>query len=124
MPEPRAWTRRAVVSGLCREELQDDPVELGWGLPGHRVSGAGDHVQLAALDSLVQDLPRLELDEVQASRMAQGQRLGLSDTYPDGKRRLYAAGRFIGLGELANGRLAPSRLLSSVAKAAAVANSA
>ncbi len=89
---------------------------------------AMDEVQRDAcvmpLDSLVQDLPRLELDEVQANRMAQGQRLGLSDAYPDGKRRLYAAGRFIGLGELANGRLAPSRLLSSVAKAAAVANSA
>ncbi len=79
---------------------------------------------LMPLDSLVQDLPRLELDEVQANRLAQGQRLGLSDAYPDGKRRLYAAGRFIGLGELASGRLAPSRLLSSVAKAAAVANSA
>jgi len=79
---------------------------------------------LMPLDCLVQDLPRLELDEVQANRMAQGQRLGLSDGYPDGKRRLYVAERFIGLGELAGGRLAPSRLLSSVAKAAAVANSA
>ena len=71
------------------------------------------------LDRLVQNLPSLELDEVQASRLAQGQRLGLSDMYPDGKRRLYAAGRFIGLGDLEGGRLAPSRLLSSVAKAAA-----
>ena len=74
---------------------------------------------LMPLDRLVQNLPSLELDEVQASRLAQGQRLGLSDSYPDGKRRLYAAGRFIGLGELEGGRLAPSRLLSSVAKAAA-----
>ncbi len=79
---------------------------------------------LMPLDSLVQDLPRLELDAVQASRMAPGQKLGLTDDFPPGKRRLYAAGRFIGLGELANGRLVPSRLLSSVAKAAAVANSA
>lgn len=74
---------------------------------------------LMPLDRLVQDLPRLELDEVQASRLAQGQKLGLTDGYPDGKRRLYTAGRFIGLGELASGRLVPSRLLSSVAKAAA-----
>jgi tRNA pseudouridine55 synthase len=74
---------------------------------------------LLPLDRLVQNLPCLELDEVQANRLAQGQRLGLSDGYPDGKRRLYVAGRFIGLGELAGGRLAPSRLLSSVAKAAA-----
>lgn len=74
---------------------------------------------LMPLDRLVQNLPSLELDEVQANRLAQGQRLGLSDIYPDGKRRLYAAGHFIGLGELEGGRLTPSRLLSSVAKAAA-----
>jgi tRNA pseudouridine55 synthase len=79
---------------------------------------------LLPLDALVQDLPRLELDEMQASRLAQGQRLGLGDGHPDGKRRLYAAGRFIGLGELAHGRLAPSRLLSGVAKAAAGRDSA
>jgi tRNA pseudouridine55 synthase len=74
---------------------------------------------LMPLDRLVQNLPGLELDEAQASRLAQGQRLGLSDAYPDGKRRLYVSGRFIGLGELEGGRLTPSRLLSSVAKAAA-----
>ncbi len=74
---------------------------------------------LMPLDRLVQNLPSLELDEIQASRLAQGQRLGVSDSYPDGKRRLYATGHFIGLGELEGGRLSPSRLLSSVAKAAA-----
>jgi tRNA pseudouridine55 synthase len=74
---------------------------------------------LMPLDRLVQNLPGLELDEAQASRLAQGQRLGLSDAHPDGKRRLYVSGRFIGLGELEGGRLTPSRLLSSVAKAAA-----
>jgi tRNA pseudouridine55 synthase len=74
---------------------------------------------LMPLDSLVQNLLSLELDDVQASRLAQGQKLGLSDMHPDGKRRLYAAGRFIGLGELEGGRLVPSRLLSNVAKAAA-----
>lgn len=79
---------------------------------------------LMPLDRLVQNLPSLELDEVQANRLAQGQRLGLSDTHPDGKRRLYTAGRFIGLGELVGGRLAPSRLLCSVAKMAAKRESA
>jgi len=89
---------------------------------------AMDEVQrdacLMPVDSLVQDLPGLELDAVQANRLAQGQRLGLRDDHPDGKRRLYAEGRFIGLGDLSGGRLSPSRLLSSIAKAAAVANSA
>jgi tRNA pseudouridine55 synthase len=77
------------------------------------------HACLMPLDRLVQNLPDLELDEIQANRLAQGQRLGLSDSKPDGKRRLYVAGRFIGLGELEGGRLTPIRLLSSVAKAAA-----
>ncbi len=80
--------------------------------------------RLMPLDRLVLNLPSLQLDPVQASRLAQGQRLGLSDEHPDGKRRLYADGCFIGLGELHGGRLVPSRLLSSVAKAAATQNSA
>jgi tRNA pseudouridine55 synthase len=79
---------------------------------------------LMPLDRLVLNLPTLELDSVQATRLARGQRLGLTDNHPDGKRRLYAEGRFIGLGELVGGRLSPSRLLSSIAKAAAIPNSA
>ncbi|MDO8310374.1 MAG: tRNA pseudouridine(55) synthase TruB, partial [Sideroxyarcus sp.] len=79
---------------------------------------------LMPLDRLVQELPSLELDSVQANRLAQGQKLGLSDGHPDGKRRLYAAGRFIGLGDLSGGRLVPIRLLSGVAKAAAQRESA
>ena len=79
---------------------------------------------LMPLDRLVQNLPSLELDTVQASRLAKGQRLGMTDSHPDGKRRLYTDGFFIGLGELNGGRLVPSRLLSSIAKAAATPNSA
>ncbi len=78
---------------------------------------------LMPLDRLVQNLPCLELDEVQAGRLAQGQKLGLKDAFPDGKRRLYANGCFIGLGDLSGGRLVPSRLLSRVAKAAATRES-
>lgn len=78
---------------------------------------------LMPLDRLVQNLPRLELDEIQAGRLAQGQKLGLNDDFPDGKRRLYANGCFIGLGDLSGGRLVPSRLLSRVAKAAATRES-
>ena len=79
---------------------------------------------LMPLDRLVQNLPSLELDAVLATRLARGQRLGLTDDYPDGKRRLYSEGRFIGLGELIGGRLSPNRLLSGIAKAAAIPNSA
>lgn len=75
--------------------------------------------RLLPLDALVQELPALTVDEVQAVRLARGQRLGVADGQPDGLRRLYAAGQFIGLGWLEAGRLAPSRLLSRVARAAA-----
>ncbi len=74
---------------------------------------------LLPLDSLVLNLPALELDAVQAERLAQGQRLAMQDGEADGRRRMYVDGEFIGLGDLRTGRLAPERLLSRVAKAAA-----
>jgi tRNA pseudouridine55 synthase len=74
---------------------------------------------LLPLDCMLQAMPMLELDAVQVTRMAQGQRLGIDAGLPDGKIRLYGAGKFIGVGELQGTRLAPDRLLSSVAKRAA-----
>ena len=70
-------------------------------------------------DSLVQELPMLELDAEHAARIAQGQRLALDCGLPDGRVRLYdEAGRFMGVADLAGRRLAPYRLLSGVAKKA------
>ncbi len=77
---------------------------------------------LLPLDCLLQDLPMLELDAVQVTRMAQGQRLAIDTALPDGKVRLYGAGKFIGVGELLGRRLSPDRLLSGVAKGAACAD--
>ena len=76
---------------------------------------------LLPLDCLLQDIPMLELDAVQVTRMAQGQRLAIDTGLPDGKVRLYGAGQFIGVADLAGRQLAPNRLLSSVAKIAACA---
>ncbi len=76
---------------------------------------------LLPLDCMLQDMPMLELDAVQVNRMAQGQRLGIDADLPDGKVRLYGAGKFIGVAELLGRRLAPDRLLSSVARNAACA---
>jgi tRNA pseudouridine55 synthase len=75
------------------------------------------------LDCMLQGLPSIELDATEVQRMAQGQRLGKSLGLPDGKVRLYSAGRFVGVAELLGTRLAPSRLLASVAKSAATLNS-
>ena len=71
------------------------------------------------LDSLLQDMPVLDLDAAQVTRIAQGQRLAIESLLLDGKVRLYGAGRFIGVADLVEQRLTPLRLLSSVAKSAA-----
>ena len=73
---------------------------------------------LLPIDCMLHHLPMLELDAVQATRMAQGQRLGIDSEHPDGKIRLYNAGKFIGVAELLGRRLAPDRLVSSIAKSA------
>jgi tRNA pseudouridine55 synthase len=74
---------------------------------------------LLPLESLMPDMPRLQLDAVQVQRLAQGQRLGLDTRLPDGKISLYGPQGFIGVGLLQGNRLAPGRLLSVVAKQAA-----
>ena len=71
------------------------------------------------LDSLLRDLPVIELEAAQVTRIAQGQRLVIDTAVLDGKVRLYGAGRFIGVADLVERRLTPVRLLSSVAKNAA-----
>jgi len=74
---------------------------------------------LLPLESLMPDMPRLQLDAVQVQRLAQGQRLGLETGLSDGKISLYGPQGFIGVGLLQGRRLAPGRLLSDVAKQAA-----
>jgi tRNA pseudouridine55 synthase len=75
--------------------------------------------RLLPLDCMLQHLPMIELDTVQATRMAQGQRLVVDEGLASGKIRLYSEGKFIGLGELLGRRLAPDRLLSNIAIRAA-----
>ncbi|MEO8342460.1 MAG: tRNA pseudouridine(55) synthase TruB [Gallionella sp.] len=71
------------------------------------------------LESLMPDMPMLQLDEEQVHRLAQGQRLAVDTGLPDGKIRLRGPQGFIGTGLLQGRRLAPDRLLSEVAKQAA-----
>jgi len=74
---------------------------------------------LLPLESLMPDMPKLQLDEVQIKRLAQGQRLALDTGLPDGKVRMHGPLGFIGVGLLQGRRLAPDRLLSGVAIQAA-----
>ena len=76
-------------------------------------------VCILPLESLMPDIPKLQLDSLQIKRLAQGQRLALDTGLPDGKINLQGPQGFIGVGLLQGGRLAPERLLSSVAKQAA-----
>ena len=74
---------------------------------------------LLPVESLMPDLPVLQLDPVQIKRLAQGQRLAFDTGLSGGKVRLHGPQGFIGTGLLQEGRLAPARLLSEVAKQAA-----
>jgi tRNA pseudouridine55 synthase len=80
------------------------------------------NARILPLETLMPNMPRLHLDAVQIKRLAQGQRLGLDTGLPDGKIGLYGTQGFIGVGMLQGRRLAPERLLFSVAKQAAQTN--
>lgn len=71
------------------------------------------------VDCLMPDMPVLQLDAVQVKRLAQGQRLAVDAGLADGKVSLQGPQGFVGVGVLQGRRLAPDRLLSSVAKQAA-----
>ena len=75
---------------------------------------------LLPLDCMLQGLPMLELDNGQVTRIAQGQRLVLEQALPSDRIRLYGAGEFIGVGRLEGNLLVPERLVSKVAKNAAI----
>ena len=104
--------RRTATAGFRLEDAYSWPQLEAMTMPEREAC-------LLPLDCLLQDLPMLELDAVQVTRVAQGQRLAIDVGLPDGKVRLYGAGRFIGVADLAGRQLAPNRLLSSVAKTAA-----
>lgn len=110
----------AHLTGLRRTAIAGFRLDNAYSLPQlEAMTSAERDACLLPLDCMLLDMPRLDLDCVQVGRLAQGQRLGLDLAFPDGKLRLYAEEEFIGLGELAGRRLAPSRLIASVAQSAA-----
>ncbi|MFA6902680.1 MAG: tRNA pseudouridine(55) synthase TruB [Gallionellaceae bacterium] len=116
----RALGCGAHLTGLRRTMISEFSLDNAYTLSQlESMTSAERDACLLPLDCMLLNLPKLDLDEVQVSRLAQGQRLGLDLALPDGKLRLYAAGEFVGLGELSGRRLAPSRLVSSVARRAA-----
>ena len=71
------------------------------------------------IESLMPGIAVMQLDAEQARRMAQGQRLALDAGMADGLVRLHGPLGFIGLGMVQGHRLAPERLVASVARTAA-----
>jgi tRNA pseudouridine55 synthase len=75
---------------------------------------------LLPVDILLQDMSKVELDEAGVLRILQGQTIrglgsrqsGSGQTEGPLKIRLYGAGRFLGVGEMDENRIAPVRLLS------------
>ncbi|MCR4303935.1 MAG: tRNA pseudouridine(55) synthase TruB [Gallionella sp.] len=83
------------------------------------MTGAERDACILPLELLMPGMPKLQLDSGQIKRLAQGQRLSLDTCLPDGKVNLQGPQGFIGVGLLQGRRLAPDRLLSTVAKQAA-----
>ena len=111
----------AHLIGLRRTAIAHFDLSAGYTMQQlEALSEAERAATILPLESLMPDVPTLQLDEVQIKRLAQGQRLALDTGLPDGKIRLHGAQGFIGVGLLQGRRLAPDRLLSSVAKQAAI----
>lgn len=100
--------RRTRIGGLRLEDAVTlDQLE---GLPP-----AGRDCLLRPVDALLDGLPSLDLGDVAALRFGHGQAVPSGRPGQDGKWRVYAGDRFIGLGRIdAAGQLVPVRLIATV----------
>lgn len=111
----------AHLIGLRRTAIAHFDLQNGHSLQQlEAMTGAERDACVLPPESLMPGMPELQLDAVQVKRLAQGQRLALDAGLPDGKIRLHGPQGFIGTGLLQGRRLAPDRLLSGVAKQAAI----
>ena len=110
----------AHLVGLLRTAIAHFDLSNGHSLPQLEIMTEAERDALVLpTESLMPDMPRLELDGGQINRLAQGQRLGLDTGLPEGKVSLHGPHGFIGVGLVQGRRLSPGRLLSSVAIQAA-----
>jgi tRNA pseudouridine55 synthase len=104
----------AHLAALRRTAVGRFTVDAALTLSALRAMDAAERdARLLAVDSLLAELPRVELGSVQAARFTTGHAVVL-DQRPEGRCRVYAApGRLIGVGEAGTGReLRPLRLLA------------
>lgn len=114
----------AHLTGLRRTAIAHFKLADGYNLEQlNQMDEAARDACILPLVSLIPEMPCLQLDAVQIKRMAQGQRLGLDTGLPDGRISLYGPEGFVGVGMQQGRRVAPVRLISSVAQQAAKVNS-
>jgi tRNA pseudouridine55 synthase len=97
-----ALRRTAVGRMLIKDALSLDEL--------HRADSQKLHAFLAPVDTLLGDLPRLDLESVQASQFLAGAPVSLPG--PDGACRVYGGDGLLGVGRLAGGRLQPLRSIA------------
>jgi tRNA pseudouridine55 synthase len=68
--------------------------------------------RLLPADSLLGELPRLDLDQAQAERFLMGQAIASGGTQGGGACRVYGAGTLLGIGSLEDGVLQPRRSIA------------
>lgn len=74
---------------------------------------------LLPVDSLLPEMPVLEIDEDSVRRLAQGQRIRRESAISEGKVRLRGPQGFVGVGRFQDGFVVPERLVAAVARDAA-----
>jgi tRNA pseudouridine55 synthase len=114
----RALGCGAYLTGLRRTQV--GPFSLGEATAMEVLQAMGPEAARARLlppDTLVTELPRVDLDADNAWRFTHGQLIGVSGDLADGHVALFAEGRgFLGVGSTGDGRIAPLRLLADTAK--------
>jgi tRNA pseudouridine55 synthase len=97
--------RRTAVAGF-RVEQAATPEAL------EACSEQAREARLLPADSLLGELPRLELDEAQAERFLMGQAIPSREPRGGGVCRVYTAGTLLGIGSLEGGLLQPRRSIA------------
>lgn len=105
----------AYLTGLRRTAIGRFGVEDAAALEALLEMGpASARARLFPVEVLVETLPRAELDEREAWAIRNGQIVTVPGDWTDGERALFGpSGEFIGVGAVANGRLAAARLLAT-----------
>lgn len=99
--------RRTATGGFSVDDAVTPEALAGMGIQGARA-------RLLPVEVLVGTLPRTDLGDREAWAIRNGQELPADPGWPAGERAIFGpSGELIGVGQVANGRLAAARLIST-----------